>query len=53
MATDDIFSLFAVSVRILSKSITLTCELSSYLLAFIKTNIDFLMALGSRVDLSV
>lgn len=50
---DDIFILFAVNVMILSRSITLTCELSSYLLAFMKTNIDFLMALGSRVNLKI
>lgn len=47
--TDDIFILFAVSVMILSKSVTLTCELSSYLLAFLKTNVDFLMVLGTEL----
>lgn len=34
---------------ILSKSVTLTHELSSYLFAFLKTNIDFLMVLGMEL----
>lgn len=51
--TDDIFILFAVSVMILPKSVTLTCELASYLFAFLKTNIDFLMVLRNGVNLKL